>query len=135
MWLDAGSVIPNDAPLREIRKILTQDGFVSTYRSGKGGKKGEFFLVCLQMINPQLFLELFSGSIAQWTHPQMFEYLGVQETDTGEGGILPLKDAPNLSGSLFGFNTDNSAVRRGRLAHLFRTCIQMHCFISLCARS
>ena len=50
------------------------------------------------------------GTIGQWTHQGMLDYLGVTSKEEIKNRDTKLLEAPNLSTSLLGFDADNPEV-------------------------
>mmetsp|Transcript_2473 Transcript_2473/g.8900 ORF Transcript_2473/g.8900 Transcript_2473/m.8900 type:complete len:924 (+) Transcript_2473:571-3342(+) len=81
LWLDAGCIVHGQ--LTEVRRLVKETGFVSTYTT---------------------------GVIREWTHPRMIEEMtsGMNQKDREE-----LMDQQNLSGSIIGFDASNEDVLDG----------------------
>ena len=94
---DAGVLISDINPLREVRRILTSEGFVTTYSS---------------------------GTVEQWTHPGMLQYLGITQDETTPDGETLLQSS-NLSGQIFGVRYDFSS-----LLYFFKIYIYMRVYTS-----
>lgn len=63
----------------------------------------------------------------QWTHPSTLEALHVQPEEMGEGGTVPLLDAPNVNGAVFGFDFDNKAVVKNIFQPFLKCSLDVNC--------
>lgn len=80
LWLDAGNKVDKDNNITAVLDTIKSVGFYSPASV---------------------------GTATEWTHPQMFRYFGVQDTD-----ILGWDAVPNCNGAVVGFSRDSLAYKK-----------------------